>query len=169
MPHDSQPLSTLSRTYAFAQPGDLGARARAMSGLEFLQELIAHDTDVPIGATLGFRLASVEPGACVFTIDRIEPHLFNPLGGVHGGWYAAVLDAPLGVALHSTLPAGVGYTTLELKVNLTRAAKVGQADLRAVGRLVHRGRTTAVTDAQILDAEQRVYAHATSTCLILQG
>jgi uncharacterized protein (TIGR00369 family) len=111
-------------------------------------------------------LVEVAEGMAVFEAEA-GPWAYNPIGSVHGGWYAAVLDAPLGVALHTLLPRGVGYTTLELKVNLVRAARPDTGVLRAVGRVVHHGRRTAVTEARMEDAEGRLYAHATSTCLIL--
>ena len=83
--------------------------------------------------------------------------------------HVAVLDAPLGAALRTTLPKGAGYTTLELKVNLLRAVKPDTGALRAVGRVVHRGRRTAVTEARMKDSAGRLYAYATSTCLILEN
>ena len=155
-----------SRTIVWDEPMELGRRARELSGLEFLRWLIAEQRRVPIGMTLGFRLVEVDEGRAVFEAEA-GPWSYNPLGSVHGGWYAAVLDAPLGVALHTTLPRGVGYTTLELKVNLVRPVRPDTGVLRAEGRVVHRGRRTAVTEARMEDAARNLYAHATSTCLIL--
>ena len=157
-----------TRTTRWDDPHELGRLARELSGLEYMQHLIAEQRRVPIGETLGFRLVEVAEGEAVFEAEA-GPWAYNPIGSVHGGWYAAVLDAPLGVALHTTLPRGVGYTTLELKVNLVRPVKPDTGALRAVGRVVHRGRRTAVTEARMEDAEGRLYAHATSTCLILEG
>lgn len=157
-----------SRTIVWDDPHELGREARGLSGLEFLRRLIAEDRRVPIGMTLGFRLVEVEEGLAVFEAEA-GPWTYNPIGSVHGGWYAAVLDAPLGVALHSTLPAGVGYTTLEMKVNVVRGARPDTGVLRAVGKVVHRGKRTAVTEARMEDAEGRLYAHASSTCLILES
>ncbi len=155
-----------SRTTVWDDPTELGQRARELSGLEFLRWLIDEERRVPIGMTLGFRLVEVVEGRAVFEAEA-GPWAYNPLGSVHGGWYAAVLDAPLGVALHTTLPRGVGYTTLELKVNLVRPVRPDTGVLRAEGRVVHRGRRTAVTEARMEDAAGNLYAHATSTCLIL--
>lgn len=157
-----------TRTVTWDDPQELGRRARELSGLEFLRGLIAEQRGVPIGMTLGFRLVAVEEGRAVFEAEA-GPWAYNPIGSVHGGWYAAVLDAPLGCALHSTLPAGVGYTTLELKVSLVRPVRPDSGVLRAIGTIVHRGQRTAVTEARMEDAEGRLYAHATSTCLILGG
>lgn len=155
-----------SRTVSWDDPFELGREARDLSGLEFLRGLVEKRRRVPIGMTLGFRLAEVEEGTAVFEVEA-GPWCYNPIGSVHGGWYAAVLDAALGVAIHSTLPAGVGYTTLEMKVNLVRPVRPDTGMLRAVGTVVHRGKRTGVTEARMVDGEGRLYAHATSTCLIL--
>lgn len=157
-----------TRTVTWDDPAELGRKARELSGLEYMRYLIAEQLRVPIGATLGFRLVEVAEGVAVFEAEA-GPWAYNPIGSVHGGWYAAVLDAPLGVALHTLLPRGAGYTTLELKVNLVRPVKPDTGVLRAVGRVVHRGRRTAVTEARMEDAAGNLYAHATSTCLILEG
>ncbi len=155
-----------SRTVTWDEPIELGRKARELSGLEYMRWLIREGKRVPIGATLGFELVEVAEGEAVFEAEA-GPWAYNPIGTVHGGWYAAVLDAPLGVALHTTLPQGTGYTTLELKVNLVRPVRPDTGRLRAVGRVVHRGRRTAVTEARMEDSEGRLYAYATSTCLIL--
>lgn len=156
-----------ARTISWDDPNELGRLARDLSGLEYMRRLIADKLRVPIGATLGFQLVEVSEGTAVFEAEA-GPWAYNPIGSVHGGWYAAVLDAPLGVALHTLLPKGVGYTTLELKVNLVRPVQPDTGVLRAIGRVVHRGRRTAVTEARMEDAAGRLYAHATSTCLILE-
>jgi len=156
-----------SRTVAFTDPAEISADVRKCSGLQFLQGLIDKNVGVPIGRTLGFHLVEVSEGEVVFEAEA-GPWAYNPIGSVHGGWYSAVLDAPLGCALHSTLPVGVGYTTLELKVNVVSAVRPDTGVLRAVGRLVHRGKRTAVTEARMVDKSGRLYAHATSTCLIVE-
>lgn len=156
------------RTTEWDDPMELAQDVRSLSGIEFLRRLIATDGRVPIGVTLGFRLVEAGEGLAVFEAEA-GPWAYSPLGTVHGGWYAAVLDGPLGAALHTTLPAGVGYTTLELKVNVVRGVRPDTGALRAVGKVVHRGKRTAVTEARMEDAEGRLYAHATSTCLILEG
>ena len=157
-----------TRTTTWDDPIELGREARRLSGLEYMRRLIAEQRRVPIGVTLGFRLVEVAEGMAVFEAEA-GPWAYNPIGSVHGGWYAAVLDAPLGVALHTLLPKGVGYTTLELKVNLVRPVQPETGRLRAVGKVVHRGRRTAVTEARMEDAQGRLYAHATATCLIVEG
>jgi uncharacterized protein (TIGR00369 family) len=157
-----------NRTVSWDDPDELGRDVWELSGLEFLRRLIEEQRRVPIGVTLGFRLVEVEEGRAVFEAEA-GPWAYNPIGSVHGGWYAAVLDAPLGVALHTTLPAGVGYTTLEMKVSLVRPVRPDTGVLRAVGTVIHRGQRTGVTEARMEDGEGRLYAHATSTCLILGG
>jgi uncharacterized protein (TIGR00369 family) len=156
-----------TRSITWDDPAELGRLARELSGLEYMKRLIAENRRVPIGETLGFRLVEVSEGEAVFEAEA-GPWAYNPIGSVHGGWYAAVLDAPLGVALHTLLSRGVGYTTLELKVNLVRPVTPDTGVLRAVGKVIHRGRRTAVTEARMEDAAGRLYAHATSTCLILE-
>jgi uncharacterized protein (TIGR00369 family) len=144
-----------SRTTTWDDPRDVARDVSELPGLEFLQRLIDEGRRVPIGVTLGFRLVEVGEGVAVFEAEA-GPWAFNPIGSVHGGWYSAVLDAPLGCAVHSTLPAGVAYTTLEIKTNVVRAVQPDTGVLRATGTLVHRGRTTAVTEARLEDAEGRL-------------
>lgn len=157
-----------SRTVTWDDPQELGREARERSGLDYLRWLITEGRRVPVGTTLGFHLVEVGEGLAVFEAQA-GPWAYNSIGSVHGGWYAAVLDAPLGVALHTLLPKGVGYTTLELKVNLVRPVKPDTGKLRAEGRVVHRGSRTAVTEARMEDAGGRLFAFATSTCLILES
>ena len=157
-----------TRTTTWDDPIELGRTARELSGLEYMRHLIDEQRKVPIGETLGFRLVEAAEGLAVFEAEA-GPWAYNPIGSVHGGWYAAVLDAPLGVALHTLLPKGAGYTTLEMKVNFVRAVRPDTGVLRAIGKVVHKGKRTAVTEARMEDAEGRLYAFATSTCLILEG
>jgi len=123
-----------SRTITWDDPLEIASGARGLSGIDFLRGLIAKDSGVPIGVTLGFRLVEVDDGVAVFEAET-GPWAYNPIGSVHGGWYAAVLDAPLGCALHTTLPAGFGYTTLEIKVNVVRSVRPDTGVLRATGKL----------------------------------
>jgi uncharacterized protein (TIGR00369 family) len=157
-----------TRTTTWDDPIELGRTAHELSGLEYMRHLIDQQRKVPIGETLGFRLVDAADGQAVFEAEA-GPWAYNPIGSVHGGWYAAVLDAPLGVALHTLLPKGAGYTTLEMKVNFVRAVRPDTGVLRAIGKVVHKGKRTAVTEARMEDAEGRLYAFATSTCLILEG
>jgi uncharacterized protein (TIGR00369 family) len=157
-----------TRTVTWQDPRLNSEPAMRLSGLEFLQRMIAGEYPrPPIAAVLDFNLVEVEEGRAVFEVQPAEFH-YNPIGMVHGGLAATVLDSALGCAVQSTLLAGSGYTTLELKVNMTRAISDRTGLLRCEGRVIHAGRTTAVADAQLRDAEGKLYAHATTTCLIMR-
>ena len=115
---------------------------------------------------LGFALASVEHGEAVFKGRPARRH-YNPLGTVHGGYAATLLDSALGCAVHSTLAPGEIYTTMEFKVHLVRAMTEEVGEVTAKGAIVHRGRRTATAEARLLDSEDRLFAHGTTTCMIL--
>src|SRR5512132_3173901 len=117
-----------------------------MAGIEYLRAILAGPfPPPPISRVLGFRLAEVEEGRAVFAVQPNESH-YNPIGVVHGGLLATVLDSAMGCAVHSTLPAGAGYTTLEVKVNYTRAALVDTGLLRCEAKIIHRGKQTATAE-----------------------
>ena len=142
---------------------------RDLSGLEYLRALLAGDLPrPPISKLMGFDLVEVEEGYALFRGVPGEQHL-NPIGSVHGGFAATLLDSALGCAVHTTLPAGVGYSTLELSVNLVRGITPATGPVLAEGRIVHGGRRTATAEAK-LRAEDggALLAHATTTCLILR-
>lgn len=119
----------------------------------------------PMGDTLDFIPIRIEPGKAIFQGRPSKRH-YNPMGTVHGGWFAAMLDSALGCAIHATLPAGKSYTTLELKVNLVRALTDAIPVVRAEGTLIHAGRQVATSEARIVGPDGKLYAHATTTCLI---
>lgn len=145
-----------------------GKDLAALTGLEFLRGMIAGDQPSPLmSRTLGFRLVEVEEGVAVFEGEP-SPSLLNPLGAVHGGWALTLIDSATGCAVHATLPPGVGYTTVETKVNFTRAIAPDGGTVRCEGRVVTRGRRIATAEARLLDAEGRVLAHGTSTLMILE-
>ena len=163
------PMTERSRSVTWSDPTGLAAAVRELSGLELFALIIAGELPTPsIGATVGFRLVEAEEGRAVFEGEWGE-HLLNPAGGLHGGWYGLVMDSAMGCAVHSTLPAGTGYTTLEYKVNITRAVTADSGRLRAEGWVVHRGRRTATAEARVVDAAGKIYAHGSETCLILGG
>jgi len=120
----------------------------------------------PIQELLGFDLVDVTDGTAAFRYRPDARHR-NPLGTVHGGVAMTLLDSAAGAAVHSTLGAGCGYTTLETKVNLVRAVRPTTGTLIAKGSVVHRGRTVATAESRLVAADGTLYAHATSTCLIL--
>jgi uncharacterized protein (TIGR00369 family) len=139
-----------------------------LTGLEMLRAMLSGDLpSPPIGATMGFRLLEVAPGRAVFE-GAAGPHLLNPLGGVHGGVALTLIDSAAGCAVHTELPPGVGYTTVETKVNFTRPVPPDGSPIRCEGRVVTRGRQIATAEARLLSAEGKVLAHGTSTLIILQ-
>ncbi|MCC7347997.1 MAG: PaaI family thioesterase [Variibacter sp.] len=119
----------------------------------------------PIAETLGFRLVEVEKGRALFQGVPEFRH-YNPIGVVHGGYAATLLDSAVGCAVHTTLARGEGYTTLELKINLVRAITKDTGRLSAEGRIIHRGRTVGTADGTLRDGAGKLYAHATTTCMI---
>jgi uncharacterized protein (TIGR00369 family) len=121
----------------------------------------------PLLQTLDFEVGSLEKGKVAFTFQPQEFH-YNPIGAVHGGVITAILDSAMGCAVHSTLAAEVGYTTLELKVNFLRAVTLKQGELKAIGKVIHAGKRIAMAEAQLVDTNNVIYAHAVSTCMILQ-
>jgi uncharacterized protein (TIGR00369 family) len=138
----------------------------AHDGLSFLRAMIAGTIPLPpIAETLGFRIVEAEHGRAVFEGTPQYRH-YNPMGTAHAGFAATLLDSALACTVHSTLAKGESYTTLELKVNLVRALTAEVGLVRAEGRLLHRGRTVATADADLRDGAGKLYAHATTTCMI---
>ncbi|MGB3068884.1 MAG: PaaI family thioesterase [Ottowia sp.] len=136
------------------------------SGMEIFEAIFAGDLPPPpIGDTLDFALIHVEPGVAVFQ-GRPHRRHYNPLGTVHGGWFATLLDSAVGCAVHSALPAGKGYTTLELKVNMVRALTSQVPLVRAEGKTIHVGRQVATAEGRLVGPDGKLYAHATTTCLV---
>ncbi|MGS0740522.1 PaaI family thioesterase [Glaciimonas sp. GG7] len=135
-------------------------------GMEFLQQIWDGKLpSLPIGHTLDFIPLEGEPGRIVFQGTPGKQH-YNPLGSVHGGYFCTLLDSALGCAVHSMLPKGIGYTTLELKVNLIRALNEKTGPVRAIGKVIQVGNKVGVAEASIVDVDGKIYAHATTTCLI---
>jgi uncharacterized protein (TIGR00369 family) len=135
-------------------------------GLDFLQAMISGEVpQPPITETLGFRLVQAEHGRAVF-IGRPQVRHYNPIGTVHAGFAATLLDSAMACAVHSTLRKAESYTTLEFKINLVRALTADIGEVRAEGRLLHRGRTVATSEAHLIDAGGKLYAHASTTCII---
>ncbi|SDT33257.1 uncharacterized domain 1-containing protein [Friedmanniella luteola] len=154
-----------TRSYTWEDPAAL-TRQPGLTGLELLRRMGRDLPGPPVAATLGFEVEEVEHGRVVFGLDPAEFHE-NPLGTVHGGVLATLLDSATACALHSTLPAGVGYTTTSLNVTCTRPVTAGTGRVRCVGTVLSQGRRTALAEAQVLDAAGRLLAHATSTLLII--
>lgn len=140
----------------------------ARSGLEFMQDMVAGRLPgPPIGATMGFWPILAEAGRVIFEGTPEFP-VTNPMRGLHGGWYGAVLDSCMACAVMTKVPRGSTYTTLEYKVNITRAIPLGMK-VQATGTVTHAGRSTGVATGEIRGAEdQKLYASGSTTCLIMQ-
>ncbi|WP_088709264.1 PaaI family thioesterase [Noviherbaspirillum denitrificans] len=139
---------------------------RERSGLEFLHGIMRGELPPPpIAVLLDFLIVKVEPGLVVFQ-GTPGPQHYNPIGSVHGGYASTLLDSCVGCAVHSMLPAGKGYTTLELKINFVRALTDKTGPIRAEGKVIHVGGQVATAEGRIVDAQGKLYAHATTTCLL---
>ena len=119
----------------------------------------------PIGETLDFLPVLIEPGRAIFQGRPLRKH-YNPMGSVHGGWFATLLDSCVGCAVHSMMPVGKAYTTLELKINIVRALTDRVPLVRAEGKIIHVGGQTATAEGRLYGADGKLYAHATTTCLV---
>ena len=147
-------------------PAGVAALARR-SGLQFLEAIGRGELpSVPIGHTLDFWPIEVEHGRMVFQGEPAVAHL-NPLGTVHGGWIATLLDSALACAVQSTVPVGSGSTTLELKINYVRALTAGAGPVRAEGKVIQAGARVGTAEGRLTDAAGRLYAFATTTCLVV--
>jgi uncharacterized protein (TIGR00369 family) len=148
--------------------GHVEARRR-MSGIEFFRQMLAGEMPPPpMLELLGIRLAEVEEGRVVFTA-LAEERFYNGTGVAHGGFAATLLDTALGCAINSAMPAGRRFTTLELKVNLTRPITNGAGLLRCEARVVHVGGRTATSEGRIVDDAGKLYAHGTTTCIVVDA
>ena len=142
------------------------AAGEHLTGLEQLQAMAASGRKAPIGELMGFSLVEVEEGRAVFEGDPGE-EVYNPIGTVHGGYAATLLDSACGIAVHSKLAAGQGYTTLELKVAYHKAMTAKTGVVRAEGKVVSFGRRAAFAEARLTDADGRLLASATSSLLVM--
>lgn len=139
---------------------------KSMSGLAFLQAMLDRRLPAPpITRTLGFTLVEVSEGRALFRGLPAFDH-YNPIGSVHGGWAATLLDSCMGCAVQSTLPQGSGYTTLEFKINLVRGISDKTGPVEAEGVIVQSGRRVGVAEGRLTDGEGRLLAFGTTTCLI---
>ena len=159
---------TRERTYTWGDPALSADAARSLAGIEVLEALSRGELPAaPVVDTLGFVLDSVEPGRVQFSFEPAEFH-YNPIGSVHGGVYATLLDSATGCAVHSTLPAGVGYTSLDLTVKFLRAVTVDTGRVRCTGTVTHLGSRTALAEARLVDPADRLLATAVSSILLIR-
>lgn len=152
---------------SWEDPVALAQAGRTMSGIDFLRAIrdgkLPHP---PICGLLGYRLTEVERGHVVFEITPAEQH-YNPIGAVHGGIAMTLLDSAMGCTVQTGMAAGGGYTTLEAKTNLVRPITGDTGRLRAIGKLVHLGKRIATAEGRLEDASGKLYAHASTTCIVL--
>lgn len=144
------------------------AQIAGKTGLEIMQAAL--NGEIPfasIAKTLDYLLVEVSMGRALFQGTPGPAHL-NPMGGIHGGWYATLLDSALGCAVHTMMPAGRGYTTAELSVNIVKAIPLKVSRIRAEGKVIHCGRQLATADARLFGPDGTLYAHATTTCLVFE-
>jgi uncharacterized protein (TIGR00369 family) len=140
---------------------------KRLSGLEYMRQTFGAAANLPPIATLmGMRGAAFEPGRAVFEADPAEFH-YNPIGTVHGGFAATLLDSAMSCAVHTTCAPGVGYTTVEIKVNYVRPITEGTGTVTAEGRTIAVGSRIATAEGRITDRDGKVLAHGTATCLFL--
>ena len=141
--------------------------AKSMSGLQLLTGIMGGALpEPPIQHALDFRLVQVERGYTAFA-GTPKFDYYNPLGSVHGGYTASLLDSCMACAVHSTLETGFSYATLEIKINYVRAITSNVGGVRAEGRVISSGKRIATAEGRLVDAGGRLYAHGTTTCLIL--
>ncbi|MCW5771236.1 MAG: PaaI family thioesterase [Rhodospirillaceae bacterium] len=165
----SAPISTdRSRLYRWGDTKAGAAAAQGMSGKDYLTGIMKGEiVAAPMAETLNFRLAEVEDGRVVFVCEPSEFH-YNPIGSVHGGLAATLIDSATGCAVHTTLPAGVGYATVNFSVDLIKGITDAVGTLRCEGRIVRAGGRIAVADAELKGPDGTLYARGTATCLVMR-
>lgn len=162
-------MSERTRTYTWEDPFALRDEMAGRSGLELMQLMASGAIPgPPIANTLGFQLVEADRGRAVFECEPAEFH-YNPIGIVHAGLAMTLMDSAMGLAFVTTLDEPVGWTTLEVKANFTRALTVETGTIRCTGSIVHPGRRVATTEARVEDSQGRLCAHGTSTILVLDG
>jgi uncharacterized protein (TIGR00369 family) len=155
-----------TRTVTWQDPAALGKAALSMAGAAFLRAIAERRLPPPpIASLMGFDIEEVGEGRVVFAVEPQEYH-YNPIGMVHGGLAATLLDSAMGCAIHSLLPEGRAYTTLELKVNYIRALTRDTGRVRAIGKVIHLGGKVATAEGSVVDGAGKLYAHGTTTCLL---
>ena len=162
-----EPDPPRQRTIRWADPAPFEPAARERSGIDILRAIADRSLPwPPIAELLGFRMPVVEPSHVAFEFDPAE-FMYSLLGTVHGGILTVLLDTAMGCAFQTTLPAGVTYTTIELKVNFVRPVTARTGPLRAEGRVIHAGSKIATAEARLVDVNGKLYAHSTSTLTVV--
>jgi uncharacterized protein (TIGR00369 family) len=160
---------TRVRSFSWEDPAAAAAAAIELAGLECMQAIVDGKLPPPpIAQLLDFKLVEVQEGRAVFAMEPAE-WMYNPIGSVHGGIAATILDSCMGCAVHTTLEAGVGYTTADLQVRYIRAMGESTGRVLAEGRVIHRGRRTATAEGRLfVESDETLIAHGTTGCVILR-
>jgi uncharacterized protein (TIGR00369 family) len=149
-------------------PREVAEQGLQLSGMEYIQAIFRSELPAPpISELMGFRGVLAEPGRAVFEMEPGPQH-YNPIGSVHGGVALTLLDSAMGCAVHTLLEAGVGYTTLEVKTNFVRPITSDTGVIRCEGIVIHRGSRIATAEGKLTDANGKLLAHGTTTCLIFR-
>ncbi len=157
-----------TRQYAWQDPLPSAAAGMTLSGIDYLRAMIAGQlAPPPIAATLDYTLDEVSEGKAIFSCEPKEFH-YNPIGVVHGGLAATLLDSAMACSIHTLLPTGVGYTTIELHLNYVRPLTSTTGRVQAIGEVIHSGRSIATAQGRLVDASGKLYAHGSTTCLIMR-
>jgi uncharacterized protein (TIGR00369 family) len=157
-----------TRVIAWEDPKEAVQTGKTISGIAYLRALQSGEfPPPPIAVLMGMWITEVSEGRVVFAAEPSEYH-YNPLGTVHGGVMATLLDSALGCTVQSILPAGTSYTTLELKVNYLRPITAKTGTVYAEGKIIHIGGRIATAEGRLTDAKGKLYAHGTTTCIILR-
>jgi uncharacterized protein (TIGR00369 family) len=163
---ERSPEITRRREVVWQDPMPSAAAGAELAGLDYMRALIAGKIPPPpIAVTMNFTPIEVSDGHAVFQGQPGEEH-YNPIGVVHGGVAATLLDSCMGCAVQTHLPAGTGYTTLEIKINYVRALTDQTGPVRAEARTLHVGRRAGTAESKLIDAKGTLYAHGTTTCMI---
>ena len=162
----NQPL-TRTRSYSWRDPAEMIGAMTGKSGLEILQEVARSAYRAPIQDTLEMDLTSAEEGRVEYQLTPQEFHL-NPAGTLHGGVMATLVDSAMSCAIWTTLPAGIGWTTMELKLGLVRPVTLGSGRLVCVGALINVGQRSGAAEARVHDAKGKLCAYASTTCMIFR-
>jgi uncharacterized protein (TIGR00369 family) len=150
-------------------PATLVDKRRELSGLEFFRQMMTGElSPPPMVALLGLRLTEAEEGRVVF-VGTAREEFYNGMGVAHGGWVATLLDSALGCAINTTQPAGRLFTTLELKIYYTRPLTRDVGEVRCEATVIHVGGRTAIAEARVVDGAGKVYAHGTTTCIVVEN
>jgi uncharacterized protein (TIGR00369 family) len=165
---EDAPASTRSRTFSWSDPAATSAEGLRLPGLDYIRAIAAGTlAPPPVAELLGFEIVEADAGRAVFAIEPAE-WMYNPIGMVHGGIAATILDSCMGCAVHTTLAAGVGYTTTDLQVRYIRAMGDATGRVLAEGRVVHAGRRTATAEGRVFaESDGKLIAHGSTGCMIL--